>query len=401
MSVAVPAPAARRALLFVAVWGLLVMAWATVARDHLPIEHRENWPPEIAAHAPPLARYDAGWYRRIALTGYGSYGPSPGTASEHVFFPLYPAVVAGVSRLLGADPFAAGMAVSLAALAIAAILFVAEGARRTDEVSAIHALTFLLLFPTAFFLASAYAEALFLLLALLAFDAIRRRAWLAAVCFGFLAGLTRLPALALAAPLAIAAAAAPGDDARSTRLVRGAAIGAAPVIAVFLWIFGIGWYTGEPGLYFRLQESWQRASSPLSGLARWGMALPQRIAGRDLDPSGIPRRLPRRAPLPRSRSLAGAPPPLVRRLLDRRSAPPARIHGNLRQPPALSRRGLPGFLRPGGNLPRPPGAPPDLVDFVRNHAPRRDRGLRELALGGLTVKQLESRSRGKRTIRRH
>ena len=282
MSVAVPAPAARRALLFVAVWGLLVMAWATVARDHLPIEHRENWPPEIAAHAPPLARYDAGWYRRIALAGYGSYGPSPGTASEHVFFPLYPAVVAGVSRLLGADPFAAGMAVSLAALAIASILFVAEGTRRTDEVSAIHALAFLLLFPTAFFLASAYAEALFLLLALLAFDAIRRRAWLAAVCFGFLAGLTRLPALALAAPLAIAAAAAPGDDARSTRLVRGAAIGAAPVIAVFLWIFGIGWYTGEPGLYFRLQESWQRASSPLSGLARWGMALPQRIAGGEI-----------------------------------------------------------------------------------------------------------------------
>jgi len=278
VSVAVPAPAARRALLFVAVWGLLVMGWATVARDVLPIEHRENWPPEIAAHAPPLARYDAGWYRRIALAGYGSYGPSPGTASEHVFFPLYPTLVAGVSRLLGADPFAAGMAVSLAALAIASILFVAEGTRRADEVSAVHALAFLLLFPTAFFLASAYAEALFLLLALLAFDAIRRRAWVAAACFGFLAGLTRLPALALAAPLAIAAAAAPGDDTRSTRLGRGAAIGAAPVIAVFLWIFGIGWYTGEPGMYFRLQESWQRASSPLSGLGRWGMALPQRIA---------------------------------------------------------------------------------------------------------------------------
>jgi hypothetical protein len=274
----VPAPAARRALLFVAVWGLLVMAWATVARDLLPIEHRENWPSEIAAHAPPLARYDAGWYRRIALAGYGRYGPSPGTASEHVFFPLYPTLVAGVSRLLGADPFAAGMAVSLGALAIASILFVAEGTRRADDVSAVHALAFLLLFPTAFFLASAYAEALFLLLALLAFDAIRRRAWAAAACFGFLAGLTRLPALALAAPLAIAATAAPGDDTRSTRLVRGAAIGAAPVVAVFLWIFGIGWYTGEPGMYFRLQESWQRASSPLAGLARWGMALPQRIA---------------------------------------------------------------------------------------------------------------------------
>ena len=278
MSVAVPAPAARRALLFVAVWGLLVMGWATVARDVLPIEHREHWPAEIAAHAPPLARYDAGWYRRIALAGYGNYGPPPGTASEHVFFPLYPAIVAGVSRLLGADPFAAGMAVSLAALAVASILFVAEGSRRSDEESAIHALAFLLLFPTAFFLASAYAEALFLLLALLAFDAIRRRAWAGAALFGFLAGLTRLPALALAAPLAIAAATVEGEEARSSRLFRAAAVGAAPVAGVFLWIFGIGWYTGEPGMYFRLQESWQRASSPLAGLARWGMALPQRIA---------------------------------------------------------------------------------------------------------------------------
>jgi hypothetical protein len=274
-------PGARRALLFVAVWGLVVMGWATFARDVLPVAHREAWPPEIAAHAPPLARYDAGWYRRIALEGYGRSVPSPGTPSEHVFFPLYPALVAGVSRLLNADPFAAGMAVSLAALAIASILFVAEGTRRRDETSAIHALAFLLLFPTAFFLASAYAESLFLLLALLAFDAVRRRAWVAAACFGFLAGLTRLPALALAAPLALSAAEAGAERPaapRSLRLLRGAVIGAAPVAGVFLWIAGVGWYTREPDLYFRLQESWQRASSPLSGLAHWAAALPERIS---------------------------------------------------------------------------------------------------------------------------
>jgi len=281
----VPAPGARRALLFVAVWGLAVMGWATFARDVLPVAHRESWPPEIAAHAPPLARYDAGWYRRIALAGYGRSVPSPGTPSEHVFFPLYPALVAGVSRLLNADPFAAGMAVSLAALAVASILFVAEGTRRRDETPAIHALAFLLLFPTAFFLASAYAESLFLVLALLAFDAVRRRAWAAAALFGILAGLTRLPALALALPLALAAAEA-GEERRgaplSRRIFRGAASGAAPVAGVFLWIFGIGLYTHEPGLYFRLQESWQRASSPLSGLARWAAALPERISQGEL-----------------------------------------------------------------------------------------------------------------------
>ena len=70
------------------------MGWATLAREVLPVPRREGWPPEIAAHAPPLARYDAGWYRRIALSGYGRSVPSPGTPSEHVFFPLYPALVA-------------------------------------------------------------------------------------------------------------------------------------------------------------------------------------------------------------------------------------------------------------------------------------------------------------------
>ena len=286
--VALPIAAARRALFLVALWGIVLMTWATVARDGLSVPGRSRWPNEVARHAPPLARYDAGWYRRIALKGYGRTAPTAGM-SEHVFFPLYPALVAAVSRVLSADPFPAGMAVSLAALAAASVLFVAEGTRRADERSALRALVFLLLFPTSFFLASTYAESLFLLLALLAFDAVRRRAWIAACLFGFLAGLTRLPALALALPLAIAAAgrdpAGPAAEPSSPgrlRILRGALVGLAPVAAVLLWVFGIGWYTGEPFLYFRLQEAWQRAASPLAGLARWGVALPERIARGDL-----------------------------------------------------------------------------------------------------------------------
>src|SRR6476646_781094 len=110
-----PAPAAvplstrvRFPLLAIALWALVLLAWSWAARDLLPIPPRAAWDPEIARHAPPLARYDSGWYRKIALDGYG-VPPGGRTPSEHVFFPLYPALVGGVARLLSIDPFSAGI----------------------------------------------------------------------------------------------------------------------------------------------------------------------------------------------------------------------------------------------------------------------------------------------------
>ncbi len=274
-------------LLAVAIWAAALIGWSYVARDLLPVPAGAGWEPEIARHAPPLARYDSGWYRKIALDGYG-VPPAGRASSEHVFFPLYPALTAALARLLRVDPFSAGMGVSLAALAAAAMLFVQEGRRRGTELVARRALLFLLLFPTAFFLASTYAESLFLLLALLAFACVARQSWgLAALC-GALAGLTRLPALALVLPLGIAAwqrTSGAGSTPRAIshrRLLTVAAVALAPAAGVFLWIYGVGIHFGEPGLYFRLQESWNRSASPLAGLARFGVTLPDRIARGDL-----------------------------------------------------------------------------------------------------------------------
>jgi mannosyltransferase PIG-V len=267
-----------RTLGTVGLWAGLLFAWSFIARE-LPVTPREAWPPEIARRAPPLARYDSGWYLKIAENGYGS-PPAPGGRSEHVFFPLYPAIVAGVSRALSIDAFAAGLAVSFTALAAAALLFVAEGRRRLGDEDAPRALLFLLLFPTAFFLIAMYAESLFLLLALLAFASLARGRPAAAALFGFLAGLTRLPAIALCVPLAIAQAVRSGDGSeppRRTRILRAILVGLAPAAGACLWVFGVGRFFGEPGLYFRLQQSWNRGTSPLTGLAQWGAALPERI----------------------------------------------------------------------------------------------------------------------------
>jgi hypothetical protein len=163
------------------------------------------------------------------------------------------------------------------------MLFAAEGRSRLGEKGARHALLFLLLYPTSFFLVAMYSESLFLLLALAAFHQARRdRPWAAAV-LGLAAGMTRFTALALVLPLAMeafGAARRPKAPARSDRraLARAAVAGLAPAAGVLLWVFGAGFAAGEPGLFFRVQEAWQRGVSPFLGIWRFARLPLTRIA---------------------------------------------------------------------------------------------------------------------------
>ena len=79
------------------------------------------------------ARWDSVWFLRIAEHGYGS---ASGAASA--FYPLYPADVGGLGRVLGGHYVLAGILVSLAAALGAFVLLYrlaeerlgADGARR-------------------------------------------------------------------------------------------------------------------------------------------------------------------------------------------------------------------------------------------------------------------------------
>src|SRR5262249_40314749 len=237
--------------------------------------------PETERRAPPLARYDSGWYAGIAEAGYGP-APARGEQSAHAFFPLYPMAVRGVRRLFSMDAFAAGQLVSLLCFFAAGLLFAAEGRKRLGETGGRRAPPLCLLYSTAFFFAAMYSESLFLLLALLAFRSARNGNAAAAVLFGFLAGSSRLPALAIAIPLAIETFQA--DRVRVPRrraVLLGIAAGLAPVAGVLLWVLGAGWLAGEPGLYFRIQEGWHRGASPLEGIRQFLVGLPARIARGD------------------------------------------------------------------------------------------------------------------------
>ncbi len=138
------------------------------------------------------SHWDTNQYDAIALHGYEHWWKT-------VFFPFYP-LLQRCLMLVTRDPLFAGLIISnIAGLAMLTVLyrlveedFDAEHAYRT--------VFYLSVFPTAFFLAAAYTESLFLFLALLSFYNMRRGHWWTAGLLGLLASLTRQAGLFLLIP---------------------------------------------------------------------------------------------------------------------------------------------------------------------------------------------------------
>ena len=256
-----------RLALTVAFWVAALLGWGALARHVLPIEHRVKWDAPLEERAPLYARFDSGWYLAIEESGYGS-PPPQGKPSVHAFFPLYPMTARVVRGAFGIDGFFAGLLVTYACLLLAMSLFFREAQARLSEREAWHAVLFLLLSPVAFFLQAVYAEAMFLLFALLAFRDARAGRTGPALLWGVLLGLTRASALAVGPALCLAALTV-RDDSGRRRSWRALAIGAVPVATALCWIYGMGRAKGEPGLFFRAMEGWHRGKSSLAGVAEW------------------------------------------------------------------------------------------------------------------------------------
>ncbi|HET9793008.1 MAG TPA: hypothetical protein VFS34_01000 [Thermoanaerobaculia bacterium] len=178
-----------------ALWSAVVLALAAAAWA-LPISHPDGWGPDLMRIAPPLARWDAGWYEQIAREGY-HYDPA--VRENNVgFYPLYPLLIRLASGG-GPSAFSAGIAISVAAL-LGALLLVARAASDAEE-DALPALGALLFYPSSFFLAAAYTESLFLLSTAGAFVAARRGRWAWAGLAGAAAALTRFNGFLILLPL--------------------------------------------------------------------------------------------------------------------------------------------------------------------------------------------------------
>ncbi len=185
------------------------------------------WSYDIARRVTPLARWDSGWYVGLAEGGYQEPPSRIGQETNHAFFPLYPALIRGVVCATGIETSHAGNLVSALALLGALLLFADWTERHFGEARVVPATAVLLLFPTSFFFAAVYTEALLLALSLAAVVAFERRRLALGALFGFLAGLTRVSGLVLAPYLALVA----WRTARSTGRPRSRALGAAALAA--------------------------------------------------------------------------------------------------------------------------------------------------------------------------
>jgi hypothetical protein len=147
-------------------------------------------------------RWDGEWYGNIATKGYWSDEPV-------AFYPLFPFLMRVVGFVLTAGQ-SSQPAFKLAGLIIATIasfylcLWLYRLARlEYDEQIARLTVTYLFLFPTAFFLVAVYTEGLFMALAVGAFYAARTNRWLLALILTVLAVLTKNQGMFLAVALLV------------------------------------------------------------------------------------------------------------------------------------------------------------------------------------------------------
>jgi hypothetical protein len=200
------------------------------------------------------ARWDSVFFVRIAEHGYDS--------TSAAFYPLYPALVAGLGRIFFGHYVLAGVVVSLAATLGAFLLLHRLATARLGLDGADRTVLYLAVFPMSLFLQAVYSESLYLLLVLAAFIAAERGRFKSAGLLAGLAILTRFTGVALIPALALLA----WRQRDRSRAFLGLAV-AIPVAALyplFLWQQG-----RSPWAFWTAQDQWHRHVSwagPLGGI---------------------------------------------------------------------------------------------------------------------------------------
>ncbi len=210
----------------------------------------------FAALFSPLGRWDASWYRWIALHGYDLAGAHGHHANVVAFSPLYPLAYRIVSVLPGPMTLW-GSLLSTALFGAALCLLYDVGLGTLDRGTAARAVLYLAFCPYAFVFSLPYSESLFLALSVSAFALTAAgRGWGGCV-FAALAVLTR--------PVGIALVPALAWRMYGTRRSRRALLPLLlPVAAQVAFLAYLGVHTGDPLAPFRAQQhGWHRSVSIL------------------------------------------------------------------------------------------------------------------------------------------
>ena len=265
---ALPGWVAARLIVVVA----LVAARTLDGLQHGPLTVWEGF----ARHG--LLGWDAEWYQRIAVHGYGALPDE-----SYRFFPLVPLI----ARYLGAGTwFGAGVVLVLVAnvgaLACGALVHRLALQTGHDHATARRAATCFALAPPAFVLVMGYSEAVALTLAVLFVVALLARRFGLAAVSGVLAGLARPTGLLLAVPavaLWIAAERRAHGRLPARQRARWLLAAVAPMVGTGLYLAWCGATTGRWTKPFAVQAvpglrgSTVDPFSTISGAVRDAMAL--------------------------------------------------------------------------------------------------------------------------------
>ncbi len=154
-----------------------------------------HWGPSFFLFG-PWQRWDTNWYIEIAQNGYAV---GNGTTN---FPPLYPFLVGFLGRVLFDQYMLAAMLVSNLAYIVTLVYFYRLTNRLFPAETSRRAVLFLTTFPSAFFLAAAYTESLYLALVLAAFYYAEEGRWKPVGWLVALACITRLQGIVVVVPLA-------------------------------------------------------------------------------------------------------------------------------------------------------------------------------------------------------
>ena len=174
---------------------------ATVAQrlgDDLSTD--KPWPPPSPTRyltLRALGSWDSGWYARIAEQGYPQEAGEPEPWADFAFFPLFPAGVRVVSRVLGVTTTVGGITLSLLFGAVTVSLLWLLARNLGGSAMADRAVALFSFFPGSIVLSMAYAESTMLAFSLVCLLALFARRWGVAGLAAGLATATRPNAVAL------------------------------------------------------------------------------------------------------------------------------------------------------------------------------------------------------------
>lgn len=183
----IPQPFRYIIFLFVSTRIILTIVGIT-SRKFLDPLHKYGWIYSKHLWLDIWGVWDSGWYLEIAQNFYRR---TPDLANANFgFFPFYPLLIKIFGFVLR-DNYIAGIFISNVCLIFSCIFLYKLVNFDNDKKTALRAIKYLFLFPTAFILSGVFSESLFLLLLLICFYYAKKERWFIVGVSGFFLSLTR------------------------------------------------------------------------------------------------------------------------------------------------------------------------------------------------------------------